>query len=95
MRRWTFVATRPPSALDRRRRSHWHRVVTVRVALLLHGEAGMRDGGPPLRYALFGETYAAPDPGTRIDEATLPVPLRARPRRLFETAVTVRNRGGL
>lgn len=81
-------------ALDRRRRSHWHRVVTVRVALLLHGEAGMRDGGRPLRYALFGETYAVADPGTRIDEATLPVALRARPRRLFEAAVTVRNRGG-
>jgi type IV pilus assembly protein PilW len=81
-------------ALDRRRRSYWHRVATVRLALLLHGEAGMRDGGRPLRYALVGETYTGADPGTHIDEATLPAPLRARPRRLFETAVTVRNRGG-
>ncbi|AVR96108.1 PilW family protein [Pseudoduganella armeniaca] len=81
-------------ALDRSRRSHWHRVVTVRVALLLHGEAGMRDGARPLRYALFGDAYAAADPGTRIDEVALPAPLRARPRRLFETAVTVRNGGG-
>lgn len=79
--------------LDRRRRSYWHRVVTVRVALLLHGETGMRDAGRPLQYDLFGADYVAAEPDTRIDEAALAVGLRARPRRLFETAVTVRNRG--
>lgn len=88
-------ATAAERELDRRRRSHWHRVVAVRVALLLHGEAGMRDGERALQYELFGAVYpAAGDPGSRIDEAALAAPLRSRPRRLFETAVVVRNRAG-
>lgn len=80
---------------DRRRRSHWKRVVAVRVALLLHGEAGTRPGLRPLRFDLFGPGYAgADDPGTHIDEAALRAPLRARARRLFEAAVMLRNRAG-
>jgi type IV pilus assembly protein PilW len=83
---------------ERRRRSHWHRVVAVRVALLLHGESGTRAGGTPIAYDLFGAAYTAAarggDAGTRIDEAALPAPLRARARRLFESAVLLRNRAG-
>jgi len=81
---------------DRRRRSYWKRVVAVRVALLLHGEAGTRPGTRPLRFDLFGPGYAAgaADPGTRIDEAALRPSLRERARRLFEAAVMLRNRAG-
>ncbi len=81
---------------DRRRRSHWKRVVAVRVALLLHGEAGTRPGTRALRFDLFGPGYGAgaDDPGTRIDEAALRPSLQARARRLFEAALMLRNRAG-
>lgn len=83
---------------ERRRQSYWHRVVAVRVALLLHGESGTRIGDAPMAYDLFGSDYTAAaqggDPGTRIDEAALPAPMRARSRRLFEAAVSLRNRAG-
>jgi len=83
---------------ERRRRSYWHRVVAVRVALLLHGESGTRTGGERMAFDLFGAAYTVAaggsDVGTRIDEASLPAPMRGRARRLFEAAVLLRNRAG-
>lgn len=87
-------ATPQQQAQDLRRRTHWKRVATVRVALLLHGEAHSRAGAPPLRHALFGDGDEAGDPGTVVDEAALPGALRQRARRLFEQAVQLRNRDG-
>jgi type IV pilus assembly protein PilW len=88
-------ATPAERAQDGRRRTHWKRVAAVRVALLLHGEAGSRSASLPMRHDLFGAAYAMPgDAGTQIDEARLPEALRWRVRRLFETAVLLRNRDG-
>ena len=66
-------------------KSHWRQVVSARVALLLHGEAGSRPAGDVLRrYELFA--------GQVLDEAALPVPLQRRVRRVFSATYTVRNR---
>ncbi|TWI44354.1 type IV pilus assembly protein PilW [Pseudoduganella flava] len=87
-------ATAAERAQDLRRRTHWKRVAAVRVALLLHGEAGSRTGTLPERYDLFGGTGPPDDAGTVIDEALLAQPLRLRARRLFEQTVLLRNRDG-
>ncbi|TWI70208.1 type IV pilus assembly protein PilW [Pseudoduganella lurida] len=88
-------ATPAEQAADLRRRTWWKRVATVRVALLLHGETGSRPASLPARYELFGAAYGdALDAGTQIDEARLPEALRWRARRVFETAVLLRNRDG-
>jgi type IV pilus assembly protein PilW len=87
-------ATPGERAQDLRRKTHWKRVVAVRVALLLHGEAHSNTGMRPVRYRLFGDAAGADDPGTLVDEAVLPEPLRGRARRLFERSVLLRNPGG-
>jgi type IV pilus assembly protein PilW len=83
-------ATAAERARSLERRSHWRRVVAVRVALLLHGEAGSRQGSLPTSYELFGDSVPG-DSGTRIDEATLPRALQLRVRRVFSTTVALRN----
>jgi type IV pilus assembly protein PilW len=77
-----------------RRKTHWKRIASVRVALLLHGGPGAAGARAPLVHDLFGPGYAAAsDRGTRIDEASLPPALRWRERRLFATTVAIRNAG--
>jgi type IV pilus assembly protein PilW len=66
-------------------KSHWRHVVSARVALLLHGEYGSRPPRDLLRrYELFE--------GEVVDEASLPLPLQRRVRRVFAATYTVRNR---
>lgn len=78
-------------ARDLRRKTHWKRIASVRVALLLHGGPG-GSARTPLAYELFGPGYsAADDPGTRIDEARLAPAQRWRERRLFSTTIAMRN----
>ncbi len=86
-------ATEAERAQDLRRRTHWKRIVAVRMALLLHGESGSRAGSRPVRFDLFGQPLRG-DEGTTIDEAALPEPLRLRARRVFESAVLLRNGEG-
>lgn len=84
-------ATPAERARDLRRKTHWKRIASVRVALLLHGGPG-GSARTPLAYELFGSGYsAADDPGTRIEEARLPPALRWRERRLFSTTIAMRN----
>lgn len=80
-------------AQDLRRKTHWKRVVVVRLALLLHGETGSRAGSRPMHFDLFGQPLPG-DAGTSIDEAGLPAPLQLRARRVFESAVLLRNGEG-
>ncbi|WP_338758634.1 PilW family protein [Massilia sp. METH4] len=87
-------ATHQERALDLRRKTHWKRIVAVRAALLLHGEARSRAGSLPVRWQLFGGRVDPDDPGTLVDEAAMPEPLRLRARRLFDTVVLLRNRDG-
>ena len=83
---------------DLYRRTHWKRVAGVRVALLLHGEAGqankMAELGPA-QFDLFGKAYAeahgAGDMGVRIARTALPAATRSRLRQLVQTSIMLRN----
>ena len=83
---------------DLHSRTHWKRVAGVRVALLLHGEAGqadkMADLGPA-QFDLFGKAYAeahgAGDTGVRIARTALPIATRSRLRQLVQTSIMLRN----
>jgi type IV pilus assembly protein PilW len=83
-------------ARDKQIRTHWKRVVSLKVALLLHGERASQADGAPQRFDLFGQpyadAYAGSDPGVRIDEARLPPELRGRVRHLLTWTILLRNR---
>lgn len=83
---------------DLHSRTHWKRVAGVRVALLLHGEAGQVDKMAelgPAQFDLFGKAYAeahgAGDTGVRIARTALPIATRSRLRQLVQTSIMLRN----
>lgn len=81
-------------ARDKRRKSHWKRVVTVKLALMLHGARPTAAAGPSL-YQLFGSAYGGSsgrDTGTRIARNELAEPVRSRERRVFTSTILLRNR---
>jgi type IV pilus assembly protein PilW len=75
------------------RRTHWKRVVAVRVGLLLHGSRPTRNAPGSTRYDLLGAGYAdaagKADAGSTLDEAGMTPDLRRRDRRLFTFTFTV------
>lgn len=75
------------------RRTHWKRVVAVRVGLLLHGRRATRSEPGNIRHDLLGPAYAqaagADDPGSSLDEAHMSPDLRRRERRLFTFTVAL------
>jgi type IV pilus assembly protein PilW len=82
---------------DRQRKTHWKRVVSLKVALLLHGERGSAGRELlPGRFDLFGkdyaDAYAGSDAGVRIEEATLPPALQNRARHALLWTISLRNR---
>jgi type IV pilus assembly protein PilW len=92
---------------DHNRRTHWKRVVSIRIGLLLHDDGtapaalatapatpgGGAVGPPPfdLFGKAYGDAYGAGDHGTRIDAATLPVPQQGRSRRVLGATILLRN----
>lgn len=85
-------ATDAARVRDLNRRSFWKRVVSIKVALLLHGDEA--PGGPlaSTEYRLFGPAYdGAGDPGTTVREADLERSMRQRERRLFAATIVLRN----
>ena len=82
---------------DLNQRTHWKRVASVRVALLLHGEAGTISAAQPgpAQFDLFGTAYAdaygASDPGVRIVRATLPLVQQGRNYHLVQLTIMLRN----
>jgi type IV pilus assembly protein PilW len=71
---------------DRRRRTWWKRIVSVKVGLLLHGEHAAQEGGRArhdLLGAAWGDAQAAADPGARLRLADLDGDGPAREHRLF------------
>jgi type IV pilus assembly protein PilW len=72
---------------ERLQQPTWRRVASVRIALLLHGEPGSRNGGRLARYEMLPNA----DPQATLDEASLPAPMRHRARRLFGATVALRN----
>jgi type IV pilus assembly protein PilW len=86
------VGTTPAEqARERARRSYWRRVVSVRVALLVHGSGRARLGAPQ-RWELFGADYpAGRDGGAVLEEARLPPDQQHRERHLFAATFVLRN----
>jgi type IV pilus assembly protein PilW len=80
-------------AAEFNRRTHWKRVVGVRVGLLLHGARPTRARPGSMRYDLLGSGYAdaagAGDPGSSLDETRMTPDLRRRERRLFMFTVAL------
>jgi type IV pilus assembly protein PilW len=87
----TPLAGLPPQ--ERNRQTHWKRVVSVRIGLLLHGARPTRHDGANAEFQLFGATHAAAaadgDAGTVVREASMPGALRRRERRLFSMTVAL------
>lgn len=81
--------------LDRSRKSHWRKIVTVKIALLVRGAHASRADGPA-DYHLFGKDYAsvASDAGARIRRIDLPGSVRDRERRVFSSTIWLRSRSG-
>jgi type IV pilus assembly protein PilW len=77
-------------AADRNRRSHWRKVVAIRVALLLRG-ANAVSGDLSSEHHLFGPEYsrsrAAADPGVHIRVSALSKLVRNRQRRVLGTTI--------
>jgi type IV pilus assembly protein PilW len=80
---------------ERRRRSHWKRITSIRVALLIHGTRQTRRGLEPRVFDLFGSAYSAgfggQDPGVQMLEQRMPDELRQRERKMFASTVMLRN----
>lgn len=81
----------------RNARTHWKKVVTVNVALLVRGSANADAGGDaaPAVYDLFGKEYAeqqgAGDQGVRLRREDFPASTRTRARKIFSTTIQLRN----
>jgi type IV pilus assembly protein PilW len=86
-----------PAARERERqlRSHWKRIVSIRVALVLHSARPVPTDRAPAVFDLFGSAYGdafgAFDRGSRLREDQLPEPLRRRERKLFSSTILLRN----
>jgi type IV pilus assembly protein PilW len=82
------------SATGQLRRSHWNRVVSVKVALLLRGAQAGQGARADATYDLFGSVYGgmqgAIDRGTRLAEADLAADAPVRERRLFASTFVLR-----
>lgn len=82
-------------ARELRRRTHWKRIASIRVALVLHGAQRSRASDEPMVFDLFGRAYsdafAGLDPGVHLAEDAMAGELRGRVRKLFASTVTLRN----
>jgi type IV pilus assembly protein PilW len=87
--------TEQERAHDFNRKTHWKRVTSIRIGMLLHGPRNTREGDPPANYDLFGLAYSAlhgmRDHGTRISESQMPPELKGRSRQVFGVTIVLRN----
>ena len=91
-----LTATDPAArAREQRRRTHWKRITSVRVALVIHGSRPVPTGAEPIVFDLFGAAYGdaagRADRGVRLREADMSDELRQRRRKLYATTVQLRN----
>lgn len=86
-------ATPDARAADLRSRTHWKRVVLVRVALLLHGPRLHAGSGAPMVHDLFGPghgaAFSAGDRGTRLEGVALDARDGARMRKVYGALVAL------
>jgi type IV pilus assembly protein PilW len=78
-----------------RRRTHWKRVASIKVGLVLHGRKQIHRDRDPAIYEVFGKDYAetqgSEDPGTRVNEVAMAPEMRGRERRVFGATIALRN----
>ena len=92
-----MLAAADPAARERERmrRTHWKRITSIRVALVLHGPRRARLDSEPMVFDLFGRPYSdaagGADPGVRLQETQMPDELRQRARKMFASTVLLRN----
>ncbi len=86
-------ATAAEREADLRRRTHWKKIASVRIALLLHGPASRLETAADTVHALFGRAYGelagADDAGTQLQEAALSAGDRPRYRKVFGTTIAL------
>jgi type IV pilus assembly protein PilW len=85
-------------ARELRRRTHWKRIASIKIALVLHGARRFGGVREPADYDAFGPAYGdafgATDTGTRLRESQMPDELRLRERKLFAVTTLLRNPSG-
>lgn len=78
---------------DLRRRTHWKKIASVRVALLLKGPVSRLASARNAAYALFGRDYGVlagvTDAGTHLEEAELSGIEAPRYRKVFGTTIAL------
>lgn len=90
-------ATPDELARDFNRKTHWKRVRSVKLALLLHGDSNSRADTVQTRFDLFGAAYSdthGEDMGALVVEGSFPPSQRYRARKVFNMTVALRNRSG-
>ncbi len=91
------LAAAGPAAIaaEQNRRTHWKKIVAIKVALLTRGQHAVRADALDQVYDLFGVDYGntqgASDSGTRIREAGLPLGSRNRLRKVHVATIQLRN----
>lgn len=75
--------------------TYWKRVLVVKIAILVRGKENSRTDTTSTIYNLFGSDYAtvngANDPGTTINEQSLPASTINRVRKVFTSTIQLRN----
>ena len=86
-------------ARDKNRKTHWKKIVAIKIGLLLRGKQAAMQGATETTYDLFGAQYSAKnatrDPGTSLSESVLggkDGALRDRQRKVFNLTIQLRNR---
>jgi type IV pilus assembly protein PilW len=89
------AATPEARERERLRRTHWKRIASIRIGLVVHGDRPARTGEEPMVFDLFGRAYSdsfgGTDRGVRLAEAPMPEQLRRRERKMFASSVLLRN----
>lgn len=85
--------------LDRQARSHWKKVVAVKVALLVRGTQNALADGVNRQYALFGQDYClrhkTADKGSCLSDEEFSLKERGRLRKVFTTTISIRNQSAV
>jgi type IV pilus assembly protein PilW len=80
------------ASVDSKRRTHWKKVVAIRIALLIRGDAPQGEGAGANEFDLFGPAYSAlyreTDPGVHFSGVTDAV---RRIRKLYTGTFQLRN----
>jgi type IV pilus assembly protein PilW len=88
-------ASAEAKAEDKNKKTHWKKIVAVKVALLVRGTQNTRTDSLTLVHDLFGKEYAdansATDAGVRVKEEALPKTVRNGLRRVFLSTIQLRN----